>query len=60
MSDPLRILVASTCRICEGEARAGRTNGLCGAAVAGCLFLCTGLSGGRVALTVEAHGTAPP
>ncbi|GAA2668583.1 hypothetical protein SAMN05428941_0959 [Streptomyces sp. 2114.2] len=42
------------------EACAGQTNGLCGAAVPGCLFLCTGLSSGKVALTVEVHGTAPP
>ncbi|MET8482429.1 hypothetical protein [Streptomyces tendae] len=42
------------------EACAGQTNGLCGAAVPGCLFLCTGLSSGRVALTVEVHGAAPP
>ncbi|MEU8733186.1 hypothetical protein AB0C68_27860 [Streptomyces tendae] len=42
------------------EACAGQTNGLCGAAVPGCLFLCTGLSSGRAALTVEVHGAAPP
>ncbi|MFI1758834.1 hypothetical protein [Streptomyces sp. NPDC020571] len=42
------------------DACAGQTNGLCGAAVPGCLFLCTGVSGGRVALTVEVHGAAPP
>lgn len=42
------------------EACAGQTNGLCGAAVPGCLFLRTGLSSGKVALTVEVHGTAPP
>ncbi|MFD6192254.1 MULTISPECIES: hypothetical protein [unclassified Streptomyces] len=42
------------------EACAGQTNGLCGAAVPGCLFLCTGLSSGRVALTVEVHAAAPP
>ncbi|MFL9654417.1 hypothetical protein ACJ7VE_11935 [Streptomyces sp. PB17] len=42
------------------EACAGQANGLCGAAVPGCLFLCTGLSSGRAALTVEVHGAAPP
>ncbi|MFJ6688587.1 hypothetical protein [Streptomyces sp. NPDC091294] len=42
------------------EACAGQSNGLCGAAVPGCLFLCTGLSLGTVALTVEVHGAAPP
>ncbi|WP_217168529.1 hypothetical protein [Streptomyces sp. AC512_CC834] len=42
------------------EACAGQTNGLCGAAVPGCLFLCTGLSSGKVGLTVEVHGVAPP
>ncbi|WP_399893258.1 hypothetical protein ACGH7X_35050 [Streptomyces sp. BBFR51] len=42
------------------EACAGQTNGLCGAAVPGCLFLVTGLSSGRVGLTVEVHRAAPP
>ncbi|MGC9498442.1 hypothetical protein [Streptomyces sp. WG7] len=39
---------------------AGQTNGLCGAAVPGHLFLVTGLHTGRVGLTVEVHGAAPP
>ncbi|MGX1026332.1 hypothetical protein RKD38_001013 [Streptomyces ambofaciens] len=42
------------------EACAGQTDGLCGAAAPGCLFLCTGVRGGTVALTVEVHGAAPP
>ncbi|WCN04568.1 hypothetical protein [Streptomyces sp. M92] len=41
-------------------ARAGQSNGLCGAAVPGHLFLVTGLHTGRVGLTVEVHGAAPP
>ncbi|MFH8976254.1 hypothetical protein [Streptomyces sp. NPDC017890] len=39
---------------------AGQTNGLCGAAVPGHLLLVTGLHTGRVGLTVEVHGAAPP
>ncbi|MGC9439561.1 hypothetical protein [Streptomyces sp. WG5] len=39
---------------------AGQTDGLCGAAVPGRLFLVTGLHTGRVGLTVEVHGAAPP
>ncbi|MBQ1099407.1 hypothetical protein KBY55_25960 [Streptomyces sp. b94] len=42
------------------EACAGQINGLCGAAVPGCLLLDTGLRTGRVGLTVEVHGAAPP
>ncbi|MFI5856109.1 hypothetical protein [Streptomyces parvulus] len=42
------------------EACAGQTNGLCGAAVPGCLLLDTGVPSGRVALTVEVHGAPPP
>ncbi|MER7779450.1 hypothetical protein ABTZ21_31310 [Streptomyces sp. NPDC096191] len=41
------------------EACAGQTNGLCGAAVPGCLLLDTGPCTGRVGLTVEVH-RAPP
>ncbi|GHI98711.1 hypothetical protein TPA0906_05770 [Streptomyces olivaceus] len=44
----------------SSEACAGQSNGLCGAAVPGCLFLGTGLRRGRVALTVEVHRAAPP
>jgi hypothetical protein len=39
---------------------AGQRNGLCGAAVAGTLFLITGLHTGEVGLTVEVHETEPP
>ncbi|AKZ59682.1 hypothetical protein SAM23877_6637 [Streptomyces ambofaciens ATCC 23877] len=39
---------------------AGQANGLCGAAVPGHLLLVTGLHTGRVGLTVEVHGAAPP
>ncbi|WP_172387114.1 hypothetical protein [Streptomyces sp. MNP-20] len=39
---------------------AGQSNGLCGAANPGHLFLTTGLHTGRVALTVEVHETEPP
>lgn len=39
---------------------AGQSNGLCGAAVPGHLFLVTGLHTGRVGLAVEVHGSAPP
>ncbi|WP_345590083.1 hypothetical protein [Streptomyces marokkonensis] len=42
------------------SACAGQTNGLCGAAVPGHLFLVTGLHTGRVGLTVEVHGAPPP
>ncbi|MFC7010180.1 hypothetical protein ACFQMH_00305 [Streptomyces viridiviolaceus] len=42
------------------DVRAGQTNGLCGAAVPGHLFLTTGLHTGRVGLTVEVHRAAPP
>ena len=37
----------------------GQTNGLCGAAIPGSLFLITGLHTGNVGVTVEAH-EAPP
>ncbi|MEV0502051.1 hypothetical protein AB0I84_31275 [Streptomyces spectabilis] len=42
------------------EDRAGQSNGLCGAANPGSLFLTTGLHTGRVGLTVEVHETEPP
>ncbi|MFF4257353.1 hypothetical protein ACFY1L_39835 [Streptomyces sp. NPDC001663] len=42
------------------DPRAGQSNGLCGAAVPGHLFLTTGLHTGDVGLTVEVHDTAPP
>ena len=41
------------------NAFAGRLNGLCGAAVAGGMFLVTGLRFGRVALRAEVHRSAP-
>ncbi|WP_426105178.1 hypothetical protein [Massilia sp. TSP1-1-2] len=48
----------------EGElsvdAFKGQTNGLCGAAVPGGLFLGLGCWGGRVPFTVEVHDVAPP
>jgi hypothetical protein len=42
------------------ECLAGQRNGLCGAAVAGVLFLNTGLHTGRVGFSVELHDTRPP
>ncbi|WP_290058980.1 hypothetical protein [Amycolatopsis solani] len=39
---------------------AGQRNGLCGAAVAGTLFLLTGRHTGEVEFTAEVHETAPP
>jgi hypothetical protein len=39
---------------------AGQSNGLCGAAVPGGLFLLIGLSVGEVRLTVELHEAEPP
>ncbi|WP_202872271.1 hypothetical protein [Kribbella soli] len=42
-----------------GECFAGQRNGLCGAAVAGKLFLITGLHTGKVGFTVEVHDTMP-
>ncbi|MFI6170388.1 hypothetical protein ACIBCN_26650 [Nocardia sp. NPDC051052] len=42
------------------EAFAGQSSGLCGAAVPGKLFLCTGLHSGKVGFTVEVHDQAPP
>ncbi|MEV6640862.1 hypothetical protein [Amycolatopsis sp. NPDC051371] len=39
---------------------AGQRNGLCGAAVAGTLFLLTGLHTGEVGFTAEVHETEPP
>lgn len=39
---------------------AGQRNGLCGAAVAGTLFLLTGLHTGDVGFTAEVHETEPP
>lgn len=42
------------------ESCAGQGNGLCGAAVPGCLHLVTSLHTGEVGLTVEVHDTAPP
>lgn len=41
------------------ECFAGQRNGLCGAAVAGKLFLITGLHTGDVGFTVEVHDTMP-
>jgi hypothetical protein len=38
----------------------GQSNGLCGAATPGTLFLITGLHTGCVGFTVESHDTAPP
>ncbi|TCC16212.1 hypothetical protein [Kribbella speibonae] len=42
-----------------GECFAGQRNGLCGAAVAGKLWLVTGLHTGRVGFTVEVHERMP-
>jgi hypothetical protein len=42
------------------KARGGQSNGLCGAAVPGALFLTTGLHTGQVPLTVEAYDEPPP
>ncbi|MEV5961521.1 hypothetical protein AB0L70_07130 [Kribbella sp. NPDC051952] len=42
-----------------GECFAGQRNGLCGAAVAGKLFLMTGLHTGKVGFTVEVHDAMP-
>ena len=42
------------------ECFAGQRNGLCGAAVAGKLFLITGLHTGDVGFTVEVHDGMPP
>ncbi|HJQ47318.1 MAG TPA: hypothetical protein VJ870_13535 [Amycolatopsis sp.] len=42
------------------EARGGQTNGLCGAAVPGLLFLTTGLHTGNVEVTVELLDAPPP
>lgn len=42
------------------ESFAGQSNGLCGAAVQGGLFLITGTHTGRARLTVELHDTEPP
>lgn len=42
------------------EAFAGQSNGLCGAAVAGFLFLVTGQHTGEVPLSVQLHEEAPP
>ncbi|GAB3156758.1 hypothetical protein GCM10027290_55270 [Micromonospora sonneratiae] len=47
----------------EGGLRAafaGQTNGICGAAVPGSLFLITGLHTGRVGFTIELHDETPP
>ncbi|WP_309096644.1 hypothetical protein [Streptomyces sp.] len=43
-----------------GEAFAGQSTGLCGAAVPGALWLHTGLHTGDVGFTVEVHDQAPP
>jgi hypothetical protein len=43
-----------------GAAFAGQSNGLCGAAVPGALFLITGLHTGNVGFTVELHAAEPP
>jgi hypothetical protein len=42
------------------ECFGGQRNGLCGAAVAGRLFLITGLHTGKVGFSVELHDEAPP
>jgi hypothetical protein len=42
------------------ECFAGQTNGLCGAAVPGYLFLITGLHTGYIGFTVELHEDRPP
>lgn len=42
------------------ERFAAQVNGLCGAAVAGSLFLTTGLHTGHLRFTVEVLGDAPP
>ncbi|HEX6682998.1 MAG TPA: hypothetical protein VF062_09400 [Candidatus Limnocylindrales bacterium] len=42
------------------ESFAGQSNGLCGAAVQGGLFLITGTHSGHVQLTVELHDGQPP
>ncbi|ROS23766.1 hypothetical protein [Cellulomonas sp. PhB150] len=41
------------------EARGGQANGLCGAAVPGCLSMVTGLHTGDVPVRVESHEEAP-
>ncbi|MEU0763497.1 hypothetical protein ABZ351_27835 [Streptomyces microflavus] len=43
-----------------GEAFAGQSGGLCGAAVPGAMWLVTGLHTGSVGFTVEVHDEAPP
>jgi len=43
----------------EGS-RAGQSNGLCGAATPGLLYLVTGLHTGDIPFTVEVHESAPP
>jgi hypothetical protein len=40
--------------------RAGHLHASCGAAVAGALFLSTGLHSGKVGFTVELHDSRPP
>jgi hypothetical protein len=42
------------------RAFAGQVNGLCGAAIPGCMFLKTGLRFGTVGLRVELHEPEPP
>ena len=42
------------------DAFQGQTNGLCGAALPGALFLITGLHTGRVGFTVDVLDTPPP
>ncbi|MYW90386.1 hypothetical protein G3I59_07055 [Amycolatopsis rubida] len=44
----------------ESEYFGGQRNGLCGAAVPGCLSLVTGLNSGRVGFRAELHDEAPP
>jgi hypothetical protein len=41
-------------------ARAGQTNGLCGAAIPGLLYLTTGLHTGTIEVTIEAFHERPP
>jgi hypothetical protein len=45
---------------CYETAFEGQSNGLCGAAVAGGLFLKVGIHTGPVSISLEVHETAPP
>ncbi|MCI2423497.1 hypothetical protein MOQ72_39425 [Saccharopolyspora sp. K220] len=55
-----QIYVASGLNLDLTDACAGQSNGLCGAAVPGSLFLTTGLHTGHIAFTVELHEKPPP